>query len=87
VDQDVDRQSMSIFILKMPFAIKNLFSFPLSPAKLISDYFDIKKCGSNKTFLLTTHQFICAPNLWSVEEMQPKQEKNGSRCEFGPHRH
>jgi hypothetical protein len=77
---------MSIFILKMPFAIKNLFPFPLSPAKLISDYFDKKQGGSNKTFLLIMHQFICAPNLWSVKEMQPKQEKNGSRCEFGPHR-
>jgi hypothetical protein len=34
----------------MSFAIKNIFSFPLSPAKLISDYFDKKQGGgSNKT--------------------------------------
>ncbi len=47
---------------------KNVFPFPLSPAKLISDYFDNKRCGSNKTFLLITRQFICAPNLRSMKE-------------------
>ncbi len=36
---------MSIFVLNMLFAIEDLFPFPLSSAKWIGDYFDIKGCG------------------------------------------
>ncbi len=66
---------MSIFILNMPFAIKNVFPFPLAPAKLISDYFDNRRCGSNNTVILIMHQFICAPNVWSVKRDEARTRK------------
>jgi hypothetical protein len=47
--------------------LKNVFPFPVSPTKIISHYFDNKRCGSNKTFLLITRQFIYALNLQSVK--------------------
>ena len=40
-------RSMSIFLLKMPFSSKNVFLFPLVPAKLIGDYFDNRGYAAN----------------------------------------
>jgi hypothetical protein len=50
---------MSILFLNMPFAIEKR----ISVSALSSDYFDIRRCGSNNTFLLITRHFICSPNL------------------------
>ncbi len=53
--------------------LKNIFPFLLLPAKLISDYFDIRRCGSNNTFLL-----ICAQNLRSVKRDAARTKKSES---------
>jgi hypothetical protein len=34
-----------------------------------------KRCGSNKTFLLITRQFICAPNVRSVKRDATRTRK------------
>jgi hypothetical protein len=34
--------------------LRNVFPFPLSPAKSIGDYFAIRRCGSNMLFLIIT---------------------------------
>ncbi len=74
--------------------LKNIFPFPLSPAKLKGDYFDNRWCGSNSTVIHTTRQFIYAMfGAW--RETRPEQEKKSaslklipnSRCKFDPHRH
>jgi hypothetical protein len=54
-----------------------------------------KRCGSNKTFLLTTRWFICAPNVRRVKRDAARTQKksaslklvHSSRFEFDPHRH
>jgi hypothetical protein len=69
---------MSILVLSITFDIENMFPFPLSPAKLISDYFDIRRCGSNNTFVLITRHFICAQNLRSVKRDAARTKKNAS---------
>ncbi len=57
----------SIFIMNICLPLKYKIPFPLVIAKLLGDYFNIWGYGPNKTFLLITHQFICAPNLRSVK--------------------
>jgi hypothetical protein len=59
----------------MPFLRKTFLSFPAWNAKLISNYFDNKQCGSNKIFLLIACQIICAPNLWSVKRDAAQKRK------------
>jgi hypothetical protein len=61
--------------LNMHFLRKLLFTFPLVTAKLISDYFDNERCGSNKIFLLIARQFIYAPNLQSVKSEVARTRK------------
>jgi hypothetical protein len=63
--------------------LKNVFPFPLAPEKWIGDLFDKKRCGANKTFLLITHQFICAQNVRSVKRdaVRSEQEKK-SACSW-----
>ncbi len=51
------------------FSIKNLF--PLLTANWIGDYFDNKRCGSNKSCLLITHHLI----FGAYKETRPEQEK------------
>ncbi len=72
-----DRGDWGLFtIWTRSFWIKILFPFPLSPAKWISDYFDIKGCGANK--LARAHQsslrqWWCGQNsqrkLWTRFEL------------------
>jgi hypothetical protein len=61
-----DRGDRGLFtIWKRSFWIKILFSFPLSPANLISDYFDIKGCGANNeamTHRSSLRQCRCGSN-------------------------
>jgi hypothetical protein len=47
--------------------LKYVLPFPFVPSKFIGDYFGNKRYGANKTLLLTTRQFICAPNHRSVK--------------------
>ncbi len=75
--------------------LKNVFPFPLSPAKWICDYFDNRGCGSNHTVKLITHQFICAPNVRSVKRDVARTRKKSAslrlvhklHCKFDPRRH
>jgi hypothetical protein len=46
-------------------------------AKLESDYFDIRRCGSNNTFLLKMRHFICAQNLRSIKRDAARTKKIG----------
>ncbi len=48
------RRSRFIYNWTCSFWLKIIFPFPLSPAKWISDYFDIKGCGANNEVM--THQ-------------------------------
>ncbi len=72
---------------------KTYFIFALT--KWRGDLFDKKRCGANKTFLLMTRQFICAPNVRSVKRCAVQTRKKSAilklfhnlRCEFYPHRH
>ncbi len=57
------------------FRLKFLFLFPHVTAKLISDYFDNKWCGSKKILLLIMRQFICAANLRSVKSDAARTRK------------
>jgi hypothetical protein len=58
--------------------LKYVLPFPLVPAKLIGDYFDNKRYGANKTILLTTRQFICAPNHGSVKRDAARTRKKNT---------
>ena len=40
----------------------NLFSFPLTPAQLLSDGLPIKGCAANMTIVLVTHHYNGAAN-------------------------
>jgi hypothetical protein len=80
---------MSIFIMNLLFAIDKRISFSALSSKTN------RRCGSNKTFLLTTRQFFCAPNVRSVKrDVARTRKKSGNsnlvhnlRSEFDPHRH
>ncbi len=86
---------MSIYALNLPFANKKRISFSALSSKMNRRLFDKKRCGSNKTFLLTTRQFICAPNVRSIKRDAARTRKKSAssklyhnwRCEFDPHRH
>jgi len=75
--------------------LKNVFPFPLSPAKWIGDYFDNGRWGSNHTVKLITHQFICTPNVRSVKRDPTWTRKkcaslslvHNLHCKFDPRRH
>ncbi len=66
-----------------------------SPAKWIGDLFGKKRCGSSKTFLSITRQFICTPNVQSVKRDAARARKKSAssnlvhnlHSEFDPHRH
>ncbi len=87
-----DRGDQGLFkVWTCTFWEKLLFPFPLVTAKLISDYFDNKRCSSNKILILITRQFICTPDLRTMKSDAAQTSTNprvhDSRCEFGPHRH
>jgi hypothetical protein len=71
-------RSISIFILNMPFANTKRISVSALSSK-IGDLFAIRRCGSNKIFLLTTRQFICAPNVRSVKREAARIGKKSAR--------
>ncbi len=65
-----------IYKLNTQLWIKIVFPFPLSPAKCISDYFDIKGCGANnlaRVHRSSLHQWRCGQNsqykLWTRFEL------------------
>ncbi len=58
-------RSRFIYNLNMQFWIKIIFPFPLSPAKWVSDYFDIEGCGANNEAMTrrsSLRQWRCGPN-------------------------
>ncbi len=59
--------AIDVHFFNMPFAVQKHISVSALSSKINSDYFDNKRCGSNKIFLLLTRQFICTPNLGSVK--------------------
>ncbi len=75
-----DRGDQGLFsIWTRSFWVKCLISFPLVTAKWIGDLFGKKRCGSNKTLLLITRQFICAPNVRSVKRDAARTRKKSVR--------
>ena len=72
-----DRGDRGLFtIWTRSFWIKIIFPFPLSPAKWISDYFDIKGCGANnlaRAHRSSLRQWRCGQNsqrkLWTRFEL------------------
>ncbi len=71
-----DRGARGLFtVWTCSFWLKILFPFPSVTAKLIGDYFDNKRCWSNKTCLLIKRQFICAPNLRGVKRDAARTRK------------
>ncbi len=72
-----DRGDQGLFtIWTRSFWIKIIFPFPLSPAKWISDYFDIKGCGLNnlaRAHRSSLRQWRCGQNsqrkLWTKFEL------------------
>ncbi len=68
--------------MNMHFWGKHLFLFPLVTAKLITNYFGKKRCGSNKIFLLIPRQFICAPNLRSGKSDAARTRKKSASSWF-----
>jgi hypothetical protein len=57
---------------------KLLFPFPLIRAKLISNYFDSKRGGTIKIFLLIKRQFICASYILSVKSDASRARKKSA---------
>ncbi len=55
----------------MPFAIENIFPFPLSTTKLISDVDQTRP-----SYLMYMRQFICTLNLRSVKGEAARTKKN-----------
>ena len=72
-----DRGDRGLFtIWTRSFWIKIIFPFPLSPAKWISDYFDIEGCGANnlaRAHRSSLRQWRCGQNshrkLWTRFEL------------------
>ncbi len=78
-----DRGDRGLFtVWTCSFWLKILFPFPLVTAKWIGNYFDNKRCGSNKTCLLITRQFIGAPNLRSVKRDAARTRKKSAGSWF-----
>jgi hypothetical protein len=67
---------MSILFLNLTFGLSLETLFPLSPAKFIRDYFDIKRCGSNNTFLLQRVILFANKIFGARKETRPEQKKN-----------